>query len=368
MTRIATQLAALSLVALSACTTSEMGFTHYSDGTPVEPEATESSETLDIPGQAAELADEPSAAPLAACSIEGERLSVVWAEAEDASSNMVVATSTEARSMAIAKDSGILELWSLDGSTYRSQLQAEIGHNASHIAYSASGKEVVVNSAVGIEVIDAENGERLAVGPRGEGQVSAIASTWGPTQIHTAVATDEGVSLWRADQAKASELGIALDSTETLSFLGNSAHLIGGGSYQGQAALALYANGHDPIVNTLPFDGSTGTILELTDGRYLMAGVSEGEGFLVDAKVTFAEGVRFGNSNVAERSIEQAYELDTAIATYGEGRLELWNTSTLDSLGGFELGAVVTATIDLDDESVYAIYADGTRARLQCLR
>ena len=83
MTRIATQLAALSLVALSACTTSEMGFTHYSDGTPVEPEATESSETLDIPGQPAELADELSAAPLAACSIEGERLSVVDSRMRD---------------------------------------------------------------------------------------------------------------------------------------------------------------------------------------------------------------------------------------------------------------------------------------------
>ena len=308
-------------------------------------------------------------AALARCAVSGTKLTTEW-EREGANGDVVMATSTVSNVLVIANSDGVVEAWSTEPQTnqqiVRPYFRVQAGEGIRSVAISDDGQFVALASDLGVEILDLQDGRREAVMDDGDSLTSAVVSRRSSFDTHAASGGELGVHVRSASGSGDTDLAPVLDEVNHLSYWNGSSHLIAAGQVDGIAALAVYPQGGLSVTAELPFAGSMETVLQLSDGRYLFAGMTEDQGFIVEGEMNTPHKPRYNSVAIAERSIESLVELDGAIASFGEGRLEIWESETLGSLGGFNLGSAIHATVDAASQTVLAVYADGTQRLMAC--
>lgn len=361
MTRIHT-LSAIALLGLVAC---------GSDINIEVPEgAIEAAPATDVTDDLAVVDDGTAPTALEACSLDGRKLERVWERQTAAGEDSLFATSYVSDTVAIASPYGILEIWTTNPQDnleiHSPELRIETGLNVRSMSFSADGNYLTLSTTLGVEVWDITVGERVALAANPGAPANAVASQKRSFEIRMASAWDETIRVTSDAAQTVSEMDSALDSTRKIGFWNESQHVITAGEVDGIAAVAIYPQGAETALATLPIAGSTESFVQLQDGRYVFAGETDGEGFVAMADISAPNKPRFTDLAIAERPVEAIYELNHSVLTFGEGRAELWDSRSLESLGGFDLGNAVFATVDPQDQSILAIYADGSQRQFAC--
>ena len=367
MTAITSSFRTLLMVALTGCLASETGFQ-------VNPVAEELPPVIEVPAHEADQTASLWNLPIQQCAFEARPLETLWTRDAALPESPIFAASAATGSLAVASPSGTVELWTHAYQASNRAPQQEFDMNVNggieSLSFSSDGTYLMVGGTDGrVRVLDAESGLEISQSPSMGASVGALAGTYTPMDIRTAFTSGPRIHMWFSfmnGSAVSFSLPPALDDVAAMGFWGSTSHLVVGGELDGEAAVAFYPVGADPVVESIPVMGTVETVQVLEDGQLLVTGLGEQGGFLALGDVDLAGSVSFESIQLQDTYTDAVFDLDGAIATFGDEQLTLWSTDSLDALGTFEFDGAIYASVDAANDTALVMFSDGRQELYRC--